>query len=82
MKEKRKIASEARKILGFTKITKEVERTSRTYEAQDEDEAYLVALREFFKQEMRIGQDVFENLGIKKIFPPAKENRETLYVQF
>ena len=25
---------------------------------------------------------MFNNLGIKKIFPPAKENWETLYVQF
>ena len=82
-KEKRKLASEARKILGFTKITKEdIERASRTCQAQNQDQAYMAGLKEFFKQEMRMDQEVFDKLGIRTIFPPAKDNWETLYVQF
>ena len=82
-REKRKIASEARKILGVHKITiDDIERASRISEAKDQDEAYLVGLKEFFKQELRMDHEVFDSLGIRKIFPPAKENWDTLYVMF
>ena len=82
-REKRKLAAEARKILGVHKISiEDVERASRTTDAKDQDEAYMEGLKEFFKQEMRMDQEVFDSLGIKKVFPPAKDNWDTLYVMF
>ena len=69
-REKRKLAAEARKILGVHKISiEDVERASRTTDAKDQDEAYMEGLKEFFKQEMRMDQEVFDSLGIKKVFP-------------
>ena len=50
--------------------------------AKDQDEAYIEGLKEFFRQEMRMDQEVFNSLGIKKVFPPAKENWDTLYLAF
>ena len=82
-KEKRKLAAEARKIIGIHRIIKEdIERVSRIVGAKDEDEAYLEGVKEFFKQELRMDQEVFDSLGVKTIFPPAKDNWDTLYVVF
>ena len=82
-REIRQIATEARKIIGLHNISKEdVERVSRISGAQDEQGAYLEAVKEFFKLEMRIGQDEFDRLGVKHVFPPAKEQWDTLYVVF
>jgi hypothetical protein len=79
----RQIATETRKILGLNKITKEdVERVSRISGAQDEDSAYLATAKEYFSQEIRIGEDIFNSLNVKQVFPPAKENWDTLYVVF
>ena len=69
--EKRKLAAEARKILGFHKISfKDVERASRIMDAKDQDEAYMEGLKEFFKQELKMNEEVFDTLGIKKVSPP------------
>ena len=79
----RTLASEARKILGLHRINMEdVERAGRLTGALDEDDAYIAAVKEFFRLEMKIGESVYDTLNIKQIFPPAKDNWDTLYVRF
>ena len=79
-KEIRGIASEARKIIGLSPISKEdVERVCRI---SDKDSAYLEAVNEYFKLELRMSQEEIDNMGMKQVFPPAKEHWDTLYVGF
>jgi hypothetical protein len=40
------------------------------------------AVKEFSRCEMRVSGEVFYKMKIEKIFPPSKENWNTLYVQF
>ena len=57
-KEIRGIASEARKIIGLSPISKEdVERVCRISGAPDQDSAYLEAVNEYFKLELRMSQE-------------------------
>ena len=50
--------------------------------AQDEDEAKLWAVQAFLRYEMNIKSDVISTLCIDKVFPPAKDNWNTIYVTF
>lgn len=82
MRQARQLAGEAKKIIGLNKIDREdVERVSRMIGAEDEVSAYRGTIKEYFKQEMRIGEEVFNSLNIRKVFPPARENWDTLYVE-
>ena len=46
------------------------------------DEAMFQAVKEFTKHEMKVPSEVFDAMKIEKIFPPAKESWNTLYIQF
>ena len=71
------------RTLGFQSIyPADVERQFRINGASNMDEARLLAFREFAQFEMRVSSGVFDSLVIEKIFPPAKENWDILYVQF
>ena len=77
------LATEARKIIGLQTIyPADVERQIRLYNAKDEDEGRLLAVKEFLRLEMKIKEDVFNTMDIVRIFPPAKEEWDRLYVQF
>ena len=61
------LASQARKIIGHNNQT----RLSRMIGAKDEPSAYLAAAKEFFRQEMMIGEEV------RKIITSLKNSKST-----
>ena len=72
-----------KRTLGFQCIyPKDVERQYRINGAMSEAEARLLSFKEFSKFEMKVNSEVFDKMKIEKIFPPAKNNWDTLYVQF
>ena len=55
-----------------------------TTESEEEQwqEAMHTAAKMFLEKEMRIGREEFNSLEIVKIFPPAKDDWNVLYVEF
>ena len=77
------IVDAAKRTLGFQCVnTTDVERQFRVNGAGSHAEARWLAIREFSECELKVSRDVFENLEIEEIFPPAKNSWDTLYVQF
>ena len=77
------LAMESRRIIGLQTIYPEgVNRQFCMNGAKDEDEAKMFAVKEFLRCEMKIKDHVFNEMKIEKIFPPAKESWDKLYVQF
>ena len=77
------IVSAARRTIGFQSIYPEdVDRQVILYGAKDETEARLLAVKEFLKCEMTVSGAVFDKMEVEKIFPPAKEDWDMLYVKF
>ena len=77
------LAAAARRTIGLQCIYPEdVGRQMRLNGARDETEARLFAAKEYLWCEMKVGGEVFDGLEVEKIFPPAKENWNTLYVEF
>ena len=60
----------------------DVDRQFRLNGAKDVDEAQMLAVKEFLRCEMKIKDHVFKEMKIEKIFPPAKDTWDKLYVQF
>ena len=78
----KKSVSDARKTIGFQCIfQKDVDRQRRISGARDENEARLFVVEEFLQCEMKV-KDIFKEMKVDDIFPPAKENWDTLYVKF
>ena len=86
----KKIISKASKVIGLKPIDKlHVEhikrRLSYTMEDKSEDELWKAALESavqmFLDKEMRIRGDDFVKINIVKIFPPAKDEWNVLYVE-
>ena len=86
-----KIIREAKKIVGMKPIDKaHVERTMRRNEdndkEMDKDERWERAKNEtvmnFLKYEMKMKEEDIEQLKITRIFPPAKDEWNILYVEF
>ena len=73
----------ARRTVGFQCIYPEdVEKQFRDNGARSEDEARLLSVKEFSTREMKVSSEVFDEMEIERIFPPEKEDWNTLYVQF
>lgn len=73
----------ARRTIGFQCVyPRDVERQFRVHDAGSQDEARWLAIKEFSECEMKVSRDVFENMKIEQIFPSARNNWDTLYVQF
>ena len=65
---------ESKKIIGLQTIyPDDVERQFCFNGAKDDYEAKMMAVNEFIKCEMKIKDDVFKNIKVEKIFPPAKK---------
>ena len=84
------IFSKAAKVIGLKPIDKlHVEHIKRrlSYEMKDksDEELWKAALKKavemFLEKEMRIKEDDLAKINITKIFPPAKENWNVLYVE-
>ena len=79
----RDICSKARKIVGFTPIEpRMLEIQKNSYGAKDNEEAMLMEIKSYWKCEMKVKPSDIEKMKIVRIFPPAKEDWDTLYVEF
>ena len=87
----KQIIREAKKVVGMKPIDKAhiqhtMRRNRETDDDMDEDERWEKALDEtvkaFLKYEMKMKSEDLEQLQIVNIFPPAKEEWNTVYVEF
>ena len=77
----RDIVAAARRTIGLHKIEQaEVENYKRL--GKDENEAMLEAVKEFLFEEMKVSEEIFDEMHIEKVFPPARDEWNTLYVKF
>ena len=77
------ICSRARRIIGFTPIEPRMLDIQReSYGARDTEEAMMMEIKSYLKCEMKVKPSDIEKIDIVKIFPPAKEDWDTLYVEF
>ena len=81
--EKRDLCSAARKVVGFTPIVpRMLEIQLQSYGAKDMEEAMLMEVKSYLKCEMKMLPSVIEKLNFVRIFPPAREDWNVLYVEF
>ena len=57
-----------------------LELQKRSYGAKTTEEAMMMEVKSFFKCEMKILPSVIEELDIVRVFAPAKDNWNVLYV--
>ena len=77
------LCAAARKIVGFSPIEpRMLDMQMKSYGARDIEEAKLMEIKSYLKCEMKILPSIIEQLNIVRIFPPAKENWNVLYVEF
>ena len=77
------ICEKARRIIGFTPIEpRMLEIQIESYGAKNMEEAMLMEVKSYWKCEMKVKPTEIEKIQIVRIFPPAKENWNTLYVEF
>ena len=85
----RGLFSHARKVIGLRpiershvdKVNKRLEEVEGESEKERQERAKMQAVKDFFKYEMRMRPDDMEKLEIVKIFPPAKDEWDVLYVE-
>ena len=87
----KKVIGKAAKIIGLKPIDKlhvqhimrrQKEDLTHLEEEEQWQEALSTAVKLFLEKEMRIGKEEYNNLEIVKIFPPAKDDWNVLYVEF
>ena len=77
------ICGKSRRILGFTPIEpRMLEIQMQSYGAKNIEEAMLMEVKSYWKCEMKVRPSDIEKIDIVRIFHPAKENWNTLYVEF
>ena len=77
-----KVLQEAKKVLGFSPISKEhLDYLKELHSIDDDFEAKKTSIQEFLQFEMKIPRSTIEKFSIIRIFPPAKQIN-TLYVEF
>ena len=77
------ICSKARRIIGFTPIEpRMLDIQMNSYGAKTMEEAMFMEIQSYLKCEMKVKPSDVDKLDIVRIFPPAKENWDTLYVEF
>ena len=77
------ICARARRIIGFTPIEPwMIELQKTAYGAKDTQEAMLMEIKSYLKCEMKVKPCDIAKIDIVKVFPTAKEEWNTLYVEF
>ena len=72
-----------RRVVGFTPIEpRMLELQIQSYGAKNIEEAMLMEIKSYLKCEMKVKPSDIEKLDIVRIFHPAKENWNVLYVEF
>jgi hypothetical protein len=80
---KEDLCAAARKVIGFSPIgSRMLELQMNSYGARDMEEAKLMEVRSYLKCEMKMLPSAIDNLDIIRIFPPAKQEWNVLYVEF
>ena len=80
---KQEMCASARKIVGFTPIEpRMLDLQIQSYGARNLEEAKEMEIRSYLKCEMKMKPSDISKLNLVKIFPPAKENWNVLYVEF
>ena len=78
----KQICSNARKVIGLSPIEpRMLEIQMQSYGAKDIQEAMLMEVKNYLKCEMKVRPSVVEELEIVKVFHPAKDDWNTLYVE-
>ena len=85
----REMFGHARKVIGLKpidrkhveKVNERLEEVESESEKERQERAKLQAVEDFLKYEMRMKPEDIEKLTIKKIFPPAKDEWNVLYVE-
>jgi hypothetical protein len=77
------ICGAGRRVVGFTPIEpRMLELQIQSYGARNQDEAMLMEIKSYLKCEMKVEPSEIEKLDIVRIFHPAKDNWNVLYVEF
>ena len=72
-----------RRVVGFSPIEpRMLEMQIRSFGAKNQEEAMLMEIKSYLKCEMKVRPSDIEKLDIVRIFHPAKENWNVLYVEF
>ena len=64
--------------MGYRTFTQKMWRSK----SENEAEAFLVAVKEFVVGEMKVGEEAFDEMEMEKVFAPAREAWNTLYIKF
>ena len=76
------MCSSARKVVGLTPIEpRMLEMQMENYGAKDMEEAKIMEIKSYLKCEMKMRSSDIAKLDFNRIFPPAKENWNVLYVE-
>ena len=76
------ICSNARRVIGLAPIEpRMLEIQIQSYGAKDIQEAMLMEVKNYLKCEMKVKPSVIEELDIVKVFHPAKDDWNTLYLE-
>ena len=79
----REMCAAGRKVVGFTPIEpRMLQLQIRSYGAKSLEEAMLMEIKSYLKCELKIRPSEIDKFDIVKIFPPAKEDWNVLYVEF
>ena len=80
---KEDLCSKARRVIGFSPIEPRMLNIQiDSYGAKDIEEAKWMEVRSFLKCEMKMLPSAIDKLNIIRIFPPAKQEWNVLYVEF
>ena len=72
-----------RKVVGFSPIEPRMLKLQmECYGAKDVGEAMLMEIKSYLKSEMKVPPSEIEKLDIIRIFPPARDDWNVLYVEF
>ena len=76
------ICADARRVIGLTPIEpRMLELQKRCYGAKSEEEAMMMEVKSYLKCEMKVRPSEIEKLDIVRIFHPAKDDWDVLYVE-
>ena len=82
---RKKLISLSRRTVGLQRI--DSHDIQRMYQqqyggAKSEEEAQMLAVKEYLKGELKLTEGTIEDMNIERIFAPVRENPEWLYVTF
>ena len=80
---RQEMCAAARRVVGFTPIEpRMLELQIQSFGAKDLEEAKILEVKSYLKCEMKMKPSDIEKLDIVRIFSPAKEDWNVLYVEF